>query len=185
MNKPTLIILASGSGARFRESGGGANKLAAQLQGRSVLEHVLAAARDSGLPIHVETAEHPGMGDSIAAAVAATRDAAGWLILPGDLPLIGSASIRAVADALRTADVVVATCEGQRGHPVGFAASCREELLALSGPAGAAAIVRAHQAVELELGDVGCVTDIDTVADLRRAEKLLVEASSRQATRKD
>lgn len=176
MKPPILIILASGPGERFRASGGTTHKLAAILAGKTVLEHVLAAARASGLPWHLEEAEHPGMGDSIAAAVAATRDAPGWLILPGDLPLIKSATIQAVAAALDGASVVVPTYGGQRGHPVGFVAKCRPALLALSGQGGAAAIVRAQQALELVVDDLGCVTDIDTLADLRRAEQLLRES---------
>ncbi|MBW6495680.1 MAG: NTP transferase domain-containing protein [Burkholderiaceae bacterium] len=175
MKPPTLIILASGPGERFRASGGATHKLAAPLAGKTVLEHVLAAARASGLPWHLEEREHPGMGDSIAAAVAATRDAPGWLILPGDLPLIKSATILAVADALGSATVVVPTYQGQRGHPVGFAAECRPALLALSGQGGAAAIVRGQQALELVVNDLGCVTDIDTLGELRRAERLLRE----------
>ncbi len=178
MKPPTLIILASGPGERFRASGGTTNKLAAPLAGKTVLEHVLAAARASGLPWHLEEAEHPGMGDSIAAAVAATRDAPGWLILPGDLPLIKSATILAVAAALDGATVVVPTCEGRRGHPVGFAAKCRPGLLALSGQGGAATIARAHGALELAVDDIGCVTDIDTPADLLRVEQLLRAAPS-------
>jgi molybdenum cofactor cytidylyltransferase len=175
LKPPTLIILASGPGERFRASGGTTHKLAAILAGKTVLEHVLAAARATGLPWHLEEAEHPGMGDSIAAAVAATRDAPGWLILPGDLPLIRSATIQAVAAALDSASVVVPTYDGRRGHPVGFTAECLPALLALSGQGGAAAIVRAQHALELVVDDLGCVTDIDTLADLERAEQLLRE----------
>lgn len=97
---PVLIVLASGRGERFRASGGTVHKLRAPLAGRTVIEHTLAAARESGLPWHLEDAGHTGMGDSIAAAVRATRGAAGWLILPADLPLVQPASIRAVAAAL-------------------------------------------------------------------------------------
>lgn len=97
---PVLIVLASGRGERFRASGGTVHKLRAPLAGRTVIEHTLAAARESGLPWHLEDAGHAGMGDSIAAAVRATRGAAGWLILPADLPLVQPASIRAVAAAL-------------------------------------------------------------------------------------
>ncbi|MFS2166500.1 NTP transferase domain-containing protein, partial [Variovorax sp. Varisp62] len=91
-NSPVVIVLASGRGERFIAAGGTGSKLKALLAGRPVLERTLDAVRASGLPWHVEDAGHPGMGDSIAAAVRATPDAAGWLILPGDLPLVQPAA---------------------------------------------------------------------------------------------
>ncbi|HEY2256300.1 MAG TPA: NTP transferase domain-containing protein, partial [Variovorax sp.] len=100
---PTVIVLASGRGERFRAAGGAGHKLQAPLAGSTVLAHTLAAVRASGLPWHLEDIGHPGMGDSIAAAVRATSGAAGWLILPGDLPLVQPATLHAVARALGAA----------------------------------------------------------------------------------
>lgn len=174
---PVVLVLASGRGERFVASGGQGSKLAARLAGRPVLEHTLDAVRASGLPFHVEDAGHPGMGDSIAAGVRATADAGGWLVLPGDLPLIAPQSLRAVADALAQASVVLPAYRGERGHPVGFAAQHGAALQALTGPEGAAAIVRQGGVLRLELDDPGIVTDIDTVDDLARAERLLAVRS--------
>ena len=182
---PTVIVLASGRGERFAASGGRVHKLAALLAGRPVLEHTLAAVRASGLPWHLEDAGHPGMGDSIAAAVRATPGAAGWLILPADLPLVLPATIQQVAQALAEGDAgglraVQPIYQGRRGHPVAFAATCRDDLLALQGNQGAATVLRAAAAINsvvtMTLEDVGIVTDIDTVADLARAEDLLAAA---------
>ena len=173
MNSPVVLVLASGRGERFVASGGTGSKLQALLAGRPVLEHTLAAVRASGLPFHVEDAGHPGMGDSIAAGVRATSGAGGWLVLPGDLPLVAPQSLRAVADALQRASIVVPVYRGTRGHPVGFAAQHGPALQALTGTEGAAAIVRAAQPLKLELDDEGVVTDVDTLDDLARAERLL------------
>ena len=177
MSFPTVIVLASGRGERFAASGGTTPKLKARLADKTVLQHTLAAVQASGLPWHLEDCGHPGMGDSIAAAVRATwqssAQAAGWLILPGDLPLIQSDTLRAVAAALSVHEVVVPIYQGQRGHPVGFSAACGPALLNLQGPQGAAAVVRAHAAFELSVNDIGSVTDIDTFDDLRAAERLL------------
>lgn len=170
---PVVLVLASGRGERFRASGGSGSKLQAPLAGRPVLEHTLAAVRASGLAFHVEDAGHAGMGDSIAAAVRATSDAGGWLVLPGDLPLVRPASLQAVAAALQQASVVVPVYQGTRGHPVGFAREHGMALQALTGAEGAAAIVRQAKVRKLELQDAGIVTDIDTVEDLARAERLL------------
>ena len=174
--KPTVLVLASGRGERFAASGGGTHKLQALLAGKPVLQHTLDAAAASGLPWHVEDAGHPGMGDSIAAAVRATPEAAGWLILPGDLPLVQAATLRAVAHALAQHAVVVPMFKGTRGHPVGFSAACRDALLDLEGNKGAAGVVHAHAAINsvayVDVTDEGIVTDIDTLDDLRRAEEL-------------
>jgi len=177
MNQPVVLVLASGRGERFVASGGTGSKLRALLGGKPVLERTLDAVRASGLPWHLEDAAHEGMGDSIAAAVRATRDAPGWLILPGDLPLVRPQTLQAVASALAANAVVLVHYRGQRGHPVGFAASCRDALLLLQGPQGAALVVRAQASVkpvaQLELHDPGIVTDIDTLQDLENAERLL------------
>jgi len=174
---PVVLVLASGRGERFAASGGQVHKLRALLAGVPVLDHTLAAVRASGLAWHVEDAGHPGMGDSIAAAVRATAGAGGWLVLPGDLPLIEPATLRAVAAALAHSAVAVPLYRGERGHPVGFGVQCLQDLLALSGEQGAAGVVRKHAqqggAHSVAVDDEGAVTDIDTVQDLARAEVLL------------
>lgn len=183
-NGPTVLILASGRGERFLASGGTTHKLKAHLAGKTVLQHTLDAVIASGLPWHLEDEGHPGMGDSIAAAVAKTPDAAGWLVLPADLPLIQPATLLQVAEALQTHPVVLPCYAGAsgdnrgkdeplRGHPVGFSAVCRLDLLKLSGNKGAAGVIISYDAMKLVINDVGMVTDIDTVEDLARAEVLL------------
>jgi molybdenum cofactor cytidylyltransferase len=177
MKQPVVLVLASGRGERFVASGGSGSKLHALLAGKPVLERTLDSVRASGLPWHLEDAGHEGMGDSIAAAVRNTQDAPGWLILPGDLPLVRPQTLQAVAAALADHAVVLAHYRGQRGHPVAFAASCRDALLRLHGPQGAALVVRAQAqtspVAQLELDDPGIVTDIDTLQDLANAERLL------------
>ena len=175
---PTVLVLASGRGERFRASGGATHKLAAPLGGKPVLERTLDAVRASGLPWHLEDAGHPGMGDSVAAAVRATSGAGGWLVLPADLPLVLPETLRRVAEALAAgAAAVQPHHEGKRGHPVAFAADARDALLALSGERGAAPVLQAlrarGQVLDLVVDDIGTVTDIDTLADLAAAEALL------------
>jgi molybdenum cofactor cytidylyltransferase len=173
---PVVMVLASGRGERFAASGGGTHKLQALLAGKPVLQHTLEAVAASGLPWHLEDAGHPGMGDCIAAAVRATHYASGWLVLPGDLPLVQAATLRAVAAALASHAVVVPLFKGARGHPVGFSAACRDALLELKGDQGAASVVKAQAALNavgfIDVTDAGTVTDIDTLEDLRRAEAL-------------
>lgn len=179
---PCVLVLAAGRGERFRASGGRGHKLAADLCGRPVLAWTLAAVRASGLPWHVERGPHPGMGDSIAAAVRATRQAGGWLVLPADLPLVLPQTLCMVAAALQRPhggglQVVRPGFGTVPGHPVGFSAAAREALLALSGDAGAVAVVREAAALgALETwatDDEGTVLDVDTPAALEAARALL------------
>lgn len=176
---PTVLILASGRGERFRASGGTVHKLQALLAGKPVLQHTLDAVRASGLPWRVEDAGHPGMGDSIAAAVRHAASAAGWLVLPGDLPLVQPATLQAMAQVLVQQRAVVAWPEFQdeRGHPVAFGRECLRDLLALQGEKGAAPVVRKWagqgRALAVPVQDEGVVTDIDTVDALAKAESLL------------
>jgi molybdenum cofactor cytidylyltransferase len=176
-NLPTVLILASGRGERFLASGGTTHKLQALLAGKTVLQHTLDAVKASGLAWHLEDSGHPGMGDSIAAAVSKTPDAAGWLVLPADLPLIQPTTLLQVAEALQTNDVVlpcyVRAGIEQRGHPVGFGTVCKQDLLNLSGNKGAAVVIIAYTAMKIIVNDIGIITDIDTVDDLARAEILL------------
>lgn len=172
MDLPTVIVLASGRGERFIASGGKTHKLQALLDGKPLLQHTLDAVKASGLAWHLENAGHPGMGDSIAAAVRATSGAAGWLILPGDLPRVLPQTLRHLATVWPEQDVVVPVYHGQRGHPVRFAARFGAALMALTGELGAGQITRDAGAAELEVEDAGCVTDIDTVQDLQRAAAL-------------
>ena len=179
---PTVLVLASGRGARFVASGGTVHKLQADLAGKPVLQHTLDAVRASGLPWHVEDVGHAGMGDSIAAAVRATAGTAGtaggggWLVLPGDLPLVQADTLQQIAKAAPS-PVLVPVYQGQRGHPVRFAAECGPTLTNLRGEKGAASVFAAYAAMNLvaflSVDDIGIVTDIDTLDDLQRAHVLL------------
>lgn len=169
---PMVIVLASGRGERFIASGGTEHKLKTLVAGRPVLEHTLDAVRGSGLPMYLVEGGSTGMGDSISAGVRATSGACGWLVLPGDLPLITAHTLLAVASKLQDSAVVVPVYEGQRGHPVGFSAICREDLLHLQGDFGAASVVKRHGPYLLPVNDIGAIHDVDTLADLATAEKL-------------
>ena len=188
MEKPVVIVLAAGRGERYTRSGGSTHKLDAQLKGIPILQHVLNAVQAAGLHCHVVHPRHEaqtladGMGDSIARGVAATQAASGWLILPGDLPLVTPLSLQHVAAGLQQQAVVLPFWQGQQGHPVGFDHTCRSALMALAGDRGAAVVVQAHrqagQVLELSLNDPGITMDIDTLDDLAQAEARLVSSST-------
>lgn len=180
---PTLLLLAAGQSRRF-----GAPKLLADLAGRPVLAHTLAAARAAGLPWKlvlrpgdtelarwvdrpeqciVATDAALGLGHSIAAGVTATAASPGWLILPADMPWVSPALLQAVAAAMAAQpDAIIAPVwQGQRGHPVGFPARLLTALQALHGDEGGRQLLRrfGFQAIA---GEPGCLRDVDVPEDL-------------------
>lgn len=114
---------------------------------------------------------HQGMSASLACGISAAAQAQGWVVALADMPLIRPGTIAAVADALRTGQRIAAPFYGgKRGHPVGFAVSLREALLACSGDSGARAVLQAHahEIFSIETGDAGVLADADTPAELQR-----------------
>ena len=138
--RPVVVVLAAGRGMRFRGPG---HKLEQALGSETVLGCTLKSAIGTRLRVVVVTStrlapavrslvasrdviELPdfdtqgrpqplGMGHSIAAGVAATGDAEGWLILPADMPMLRPSSLLAVAQALEQHPVAFAQYRGQRG----------------------------------------------------------------------
>jgi molybdenum cofactor cytidylyltransferase len=110
-----------------------------------------------------------GMGASLAHGMAQARDAGGWIIALADMPRISQETIRGVVAALEQGALIAApSYKGERGHPVGFGAALRGELLALDGDQGARAVLERHRdAVKLiECDDPGILYDIDRKSDL-------------------
>lgn len=188
--RPAVIVLAAGKGSRFL---GADHKLAQRLGSATVLATTLRTAVSTQLPVVVVTTaafadvarrsvaardvvvlpdvgapgvEGLGMGTSIAAGVVARPDAGGWLILPGDMPMVQTATLHAVAEQLDQHAVVYAQHHGRRGHPVGFGAELYSELAALTGDEGARRLVARYPAFGIEVDDPGVLIDVDTEADL-------------------
>ena len=62
------------------------------------------------------------MGFSISCGVSAIPDTGGWLILPGDMPMVRSDTMLEVARELADHAGGIRAAQGVRGHPVGFSA---------------------------------------------------------------
>lgn len=184
--RPTIVVLAAGSGSRF---GGDRHKLVQDFGASTVLGSTLRNAVESQLPVVVVTtaAQVPwaerqlaqrdivvvtdeqaarGMGHSISCGVGERSGAPGWLILPGDMPLVRPGTLLAVARALEQHAVVYAQHRGRRGHPVGFSAELYSELVMLTGDDGARRVVLRYPAHGEEVDDPGVLLDIDTAHDL-------------------
>jgi len=113
-----------------------------------------------------------GMGATLRAGVAdLPPDSAGVFVFLGDMPLIPTAILPALAGAVAAgARAAAPSFEGQRGHPVLFAAALLPQLAALTGDQGARGVLRdLGEALALvPTGDAGVLADIDMPTDLDR-----------------
>lgn len=181
------VVLAAGLGRRYQAvAGEGASKLLAPCIGRDGIErpvleqvlHNLQGVVDKCLvvtrnnqPDIARLARHygsalvqldsPGMGDSIAAAVAAAPDCAGWLVVLGDMPFILPSTLQRVAGALPHDGITVPVYQGERGHPVGFGRELGPGLMALSGERGARKLFDTARVQLIEVEDAGVLWDVD------------------------
>ena len=147
---------------------GAGNALAVVPLGASRLRAALEAA---GCEVLESDRTALGMGASLAAAVAATDRANGWIVALGDMPLVAAETVRAVRDALADGALLAAPVsarDGVRGHPVGFSSALRAELLALSGDVGARGVLERHRDALriLPTADPGITIDLDTPEQL-------------------
>jgi molybdenum cofactor cytidylyltransferase len=135
--------------------------------GRAALRAVL---EQSGCEVLESDRTGFGMGATLAAGIEATARAAGWIVALGDMPSIDPRTIAAVKGALEHGARLAAPFDarGRRGHPVGFAAQFRDELLALQGDLGAREVLARHADAITRVAseDPGIFVDIDTRADL-------------------
>jgi len=189
----TAIVLAAGQGSRFRaEAGADQDKLLADCVGldgvvRPVIEQVLVNLPECVVKRWVVTApdrtdvirlaetygcevlllRSAGMGDSIAAAVAASGPADGWLVVLGDMPFILSSSIERVIDGLGQGGISVPVQDGRYGHPVAFGQALGPGLMALTGDRGAKPLFAQATVREVPVDDPGVLWDVDVPALLR------------------
>ncbi|WP_309643913.1 NTP transferase domain-containing protein [Phenylobacterium sp.] len=185
--------MAAGSGSRF---GGG--KLLAPYAGGVLLDAALAAAfaapvrrvivvtgadadavaaavrafaaTDERLRL-VHAADHAeGMGASLRrGAVELSPDCEGAFVLLGDMPRVPPAIFSPLVAAVRAGALAAAPVfEGQRGHPALLGAALLPQLLALTGDAGARAILKGlgDRLALVETADDGVLFDVDERGDL-------------------
>src|SRR5919107_3950373 len=190
------LVLAAGGSTRM-----GRPKQLAELHGRPLLAHVLAALGEAPVDRGVVAPGGPageildrvelgraeplvvegwraGMGRVLAATLAqAGEDWAAVVVLLGDQPLVSGRAVARVVEAWRSGagPVVTATYGGRPGHPRLFDRRLRPDLLRLTGDTGARDLVAAHPewVSQVEVGDLGSDADVDVEADLDRVGAML------------
>jgi molybdenum cofactor cytidylyltransferase len=191
-----IAILAAGRGSRF---GGDVPKPLVDLHGRPLITWALAAATASALRPVVLVVGHGaaavtrtategvvvvrawrwrrGIARSLRAALQTLdpwAQVGAVCVGLGDQPLVGPDAYRRLAAAYRGgATFAVATYDGRRGNPVLLARPLWAEARHLDGDVGARALMKDHDVAEVDCTGTGDPSDVDTLADLREAERRL------------
>jgi molybdenum cofactor cytidylyltransferase len=184
------LVLAAGAATRF-----GSDKLAASLDGRPLLTHVLDALRavpleeivvvtrrDRSIPaaddlrVVVNAASEDGLSSSLRIGLAAIAEhpappAEAVLIALGDQPRIDPAVIRQLLAVARTSDrpvIVPAYDRAGSANPVLLLRAAFALADAASGDRGLGHVLRAHPELVQVVPVGGANPDVDTPADLAR-----------------
>jgi CTP:molybdopterin cytidylyltransferase MocA len=178
------LVLAAGAGRRF-----GATKQLAELHGRPLLEHALAAvatvsprvvvlghAADEirarvdlhgATPVVCETWEE-GQSASLRCGLAALADAAAVLVVLGDQPGLTVAAVEALVSSGGDDDAVRAAYDGVAGHPVLLRRPLLTRAGELRGDTGFRDLLRDARVGTVEVGHLADPADVDTPEELAR-----------------
>ena len=110
-----------------------------------------------------------GLGHSLAQAVRQFPSDKGWLVALGDMPYVRPATFRRIAEQIEPPRLVVASHQGQRGHPRGIGRDHALQVMSLDGERGAQALFSGGAAWEVEVDDSGVLQDIDRPDDRRNS----------------
>ena len=194
MTRWAAIVLAAGRSKRF----GAADKLAAELNGKTVLDHVLDSLASAGLDQVIlvtgpeaaavpEAVDHvvnatpeAGMGVSLATGMTALQSCDGVFIVLGDVPFVRAGLVVAMKERLSDHDIVVPMHDGQRGHPVLFGPACFDALRQCRGDVGARHVITSglFRVAMYEDESAAGQMDVDTPEDLARLRGVAVRKGS-------
>ena len=157
------VVLAAGGAARF-----GANKLTAQLLGRSLIRRALEAVPAEEFERTAVVTRYPeimalaeefrfaavyndrpeeGLSRSVAMGLTEVRDCDGVLFCVSDQPLLRRESVKRLTALWRIHPEKIAALGhgGFRGNPCLFPARFFPELMALEGDHGGSSVIRRHE----------------------------------------
>jgi CTP:molybdopterin cytidylyltransferase MocA len=179
------LVLAAGAGTRFA----GGTKQLADLGGRPLLEHALAAiARLSPRVVVLGHASEEilaavdlqgatpvvcddwgdGQAASLRCGVAALGAVDAAVIVLGDQPRITAEAVAAVAAAAGEAPAVRASYGGRPGHPVLIGRTLLDRVEELTGDSGFRDLLERVTVFDVDAGGLADPTDIDTQEELAR-----------------
>ena len=192
-----IVLLAAGRSSRM----GGPNKLLALFDGKPLVrrtaERALASKASGTIVVtgyqrervrtalsglDVTFADNPDFAEGLSSSLKAgisrvAEDAAGAMIVLGDMPGVSSVDLDRLIDAFRKAEgrsVVRASHDGRRGNPVLLPRALFPAIAHLEGDTGARHLVEAEglDVVDVEIGN-GASLDVDTREALEGAGGVL------------
>ncbi|MER8496083.1 molybdopterin-binding/glycosyltransferase family 2 protein [Mesorhizobium sp. M1312] len=195
--KVDVVLLAAGRSSRM----GGPNKLLALFDGKPLVRrtaeralgskaadtivvtgHQRERVRTALSGLDITFADNPDFADGLSSSLKAgiaqvAGDAAGVMIVLGDMPGVASADLDRLIDAFRKSEgrsVVRASHEGKRGNPVLLPRSLFAAITHLEGDTGARHLVEAEglDVVDVEIGKAASI-DVDTREALEGAGGVL------------
>jgi molybdenum cofactor cytidylyltransferase len=195
--KVDIVLLAAGRSSRM----GGPNKLLALFDGEPLVRrtaeralgskasntivvtgHQRERVRNALAGLDITLADNPDFADGLSSSLKAgiariAADAAGAMIVLGDMPGISSADLDRLIGAFRNSggrSVVRAAHQGKRGNPVLLPRSLFPAIAHLEGDTGARHLVEAEglDVVDVEIGKAASV-DVDTREALEGAGGVL------------
>jgi len=195
--KVDVVLLAAGRSSRM----GGPNKLLALFDGEPLVRrtaeralgckasntivvtgHQRERVRNALAGLDITLADNPDFADGLSSSLKAgiariAADAAGAMIVLGDMPGISSADLDRLIGAFRNSggrSVVRAAHQGKRGNPVLLPRSLFPAIAHLEGDTGARHLVEAEglDVVDVEIGKAASV-DVDTREALEGAGGVL------------
>lgn len=188
----TAIILAAGHSKRF-----GRNKLLEPINGKpmirwtvetalkSIVEKVIVVLgfeaekineviKDLSCETIINREYELGMSTSVKCGVKKVMDESeAVLIIPGDCPFINEKTLNKVIEKYREtkAPIIIATCNGRRGHPILISKGIYHEVMNISEEKmGLKEIIKRHESeiLYVETVDYGVIIDIDTPEELEK-----------------
>lgn len=177
-----VLVLAAGSSSRMD----GRDKLLEEIDGETLLSLQCRRITQAGLQCYVTVPSHDharakatgkatvipvsdaneGMAASIRAGIRALPETIqAVLILPGDMPDIGSLDLLHIAAHFQGPQgaILRATAhDGTPGHPVLFPKRCFDDLLQLTGDQGARDLLKTEAVTYIALPGTRALTDLDT-----------------------
>ncbi|HEY4886420.1 MAG TPA: nucleotidyltransferase family protein [Myxococcales bacterium] len=192
------VVLAAGLSSRM-----GLNKMLLELGGRTLVRRAVTTALSAGLDpvlvvlghegdrVRAELSGLPytavmnsdyarGMNTSLRAGIAALPDdAAGAVVLLGDMPLVEASMVRALVTAHRRSGpkLAISTYGGVVAPPILYGRALFPELRALEAESCGKSVVRSHRAGAVELQwPPETLTDLDSPEDVERIRARLEAA---------
>jgi molybdenum cofactor cytidylyltransferase len=178
------IILAAGYASRAQ-----ANKMLFEVDGKPLIDHVIAGMRPCVNHIYVVTGHHheaiemhlrdmdvtclfnpdyhQGMFSSVKQGVRAVRE--DFFVIPGDCPFVSSKTYEKLMKTGK--QIVVPAYKKRRGHPIFVSIELKNALLETGPDMNLKAFRNRYDYRTIEVDDPYVITDIDTLEDYEKIKE--------------